>query len=978
MIERGERDDAPAIPSRPTRGAFQLPMWATATFATLITAATMWLRLLLDSLLGGRPTLVMFTIPIMLSAYVGGLWAGLASTALTYLGASYFLLPPLHSFAVTSNVERLQQGLIVLTGVVISVLNEALHRTRRRADTAALEVTKSRAALQAGEKRYRALVDWSPEAIAVHGDGRMLFVNPAAVALFGATAAGEIVGRSVLELMHPRSRQSLKSFEALALSTRGEQVAGLVLFRSDGTSIEAESQSTPITYDGAPATLISVRDTSVRNAHEREIDRLNRLYDALSHVNQAIVRHSTRDAVFQSICDILVERGGFRLAWIGWHNPATSMLEPAGGAGADFSTIAAINVSAECRRDGLGFTELAFRTGIRRVSNDLSASVKGQSFEPEIERRGLRAAAAFPIMKGGVVRGTLSVYADEVSVFKEREIKLLDEVAVDLSFAADTFEREAARVESESIYRTFFERAPDGIVIANVEGHYIDANRAACAMLGYTREEMLTLHSRDIVTAAERAFVAPALQAIGAADDYHREWMFRRKDGSTFPAEVVATQMPNGNPMGMIRDITERKLAEAALRDAALRVAGIVEAAMDAVITIDDTQHIVMFNPAAERMFGYRAANALGESIELLLPVMQRAGHARHIRSFAQTGMTSRKMGAPGALYGVRANGDEFPIDASISQTAVAGKKLFTVILRDITERRHAEEQILALNTDLERRVQERTGELQRANVELEAFSTAVLRDLRVAEAADQVKSSFLATMSHELRTPLNSIIGFTGIVLQGMAGPLTPEQEKQLGMVRGSARHLLDLINDVLDLSKIEAGQLQVRHERFDLHAVIDRVVASVRPLAERKALALTAVVAPEIGEMPSDRRRVEQILLNLLSNAIKFTDTGTVALSACVGLAPTTVSAAARRVVRVEVRDTGIGITPDNLATLFQPFRQIDSGLARQSEGTGLGLAISRRLASLLHGEIRADSTWNEGSVFTLVLPLDDSETS
>jgi signal transduction histidine kinase len=173
----------------------------------------------------------------------------------------------------------------------------------------------------------------------------------------------------------------------------------------------------------------------------------------------------------------------------------------------------------------------------------------------------------------------------------------------------------------------------------------------------------------------------------------------------------------------------------------------------------------------------------------------------------------------------------------------------------------------------------------------------AVLRDLRVAEAADKVKSAFLATMSHELRTPLNSIIGFTGIVLQRMAGPLTAEQEKQLGMVRRSARHLLDLINDVLDLSKIEAGQLEVRLEPFDLPAVIERVVASVQPLADRKALTLSVHIAPEVGSMVSDRRRVEQILLNLLSNAIKFTNTGSVSVTATVGNDVAPSDGAARR---------------------------------------------------------------------------------
>ena len=277
----------------------------------------------------------------------------------------------------------------------------------------------------------------------------------------------------------------------------------------------------------------------------------------------------------------------------------------------------------------------------------------------------------------------------------------------------------------------------------------------------------------------------------------------------------------------------------------------------------------------------------------------------------------------------------------------------------DISERKQAETALRELNETLESKIVERTGEMQ----------AALIR----AEAADQIKSAFLATMSHELRTPLNSIIGFTGILLQGLAGALNAEQNKQLGMVQGSARHLLELINDVLDISKIEAEQMEVRAEAFDLRAALDRVIATVRPMAEKKGLALDISISPAQVSMLSDRRRLEQILLNLLNNAIKFTQRGGVTLAAdeisdfraAPGSAP-------RAAVRFRVTDTGIGIKPDDLATLFQPFHQVDSSLARQHEGTGLGLAISRRLAVLLEGEISVISMWSKGSEFTVTLPL------
>ena len=269
------------------------------------------------------------------------------------------------------------------------------------------------------------------------------------------------------------------------------------------------------------------------------------------------------------------------------------------------------------------------------------------------------------------------------------------------------------------------------------------------------------------------------------------------------------------------------------------------------------------------------------------------------------------------------------------------------------------------LNESLERKVSERTRELDAAKER--------------AEAADRVKSAFLATMSHELRTPLNSILGFTGIVLKGMAGPLTPEQSKQLGMVQGSARHLLDLINDVLDISKIEAGQLEVRLAAFDLRASVTRVTGSVSPLLEKKGLSLRVVAPDSLPPILSDQRRVEQILLNLLQNAIKFTDRGGVTLT--VELTDDFVPSGADRPVRavsLRVSDTGIGIGREDLTLLFQPFRQIDSGLQRQHEGTGLGLAICRRLTGLLGGTIAAESSPGQGSSFTAVLPLEDRRRS
>jgi len=260
---------------------------------------------------------------------------------------------------------------------------------------------------------------------------------------------------------------------------------------------------------------------------------------------------------------------------------------------------------------------------------------------------------------------------------------------------------------------------------------------------------------------------------------------------------------------------------------------------------------------------------------------------------------------------------------------------------------------------------------LERARGELEdrvRLRTAELVEARdAAESADRLKSAFLATMSHELRTPLNSIIGFTGIVLQGLAGPLNSEQSKQLGMVQKSSRHLLALINDVLDISKIEAGQLDIHCALFPMGQAIEKTVSAILPLAQKKGLEVRTELSPEVGEAFSDQQRTEQILLNLLGNAVKFTDQGEVVVRCWRD----------KEWIHIAVRDTGIGIDPRHHESIFEPFRQTDTGLARKREGTGLGLSICKRLVELLGGSISVESALGQGSTFTVRLPLEWGKT-
>ncbi len=281
----------------------------------------------------------------------------------------------------------------------------------------------------------------------------------------------------------------------------------------------------------------------------------------------------------------------------------------------------------------------------------------------------------------------------------------------------------------------------------------------------------------------------------------------------------------------------------------------------------------------------------------------------------------------------------------------------------EINSRNRAEVELAKYRDHLEKLVSERTADLEQKYLELAVANCELLDAKEAAESADRVKSTFLATMSHELRTPLNSIIGFTGILQQELVGPLNEEQKKQMGMVRGSSAHLLNLINDVLDISKIEAGQFTVAREPCDLRAAIEKVTVNMRPLVEKKGLALEVVVAPEVGTITSDQRRVEQVIYNLISNAIKFTDNGSIRVECS--------QKEGEAVTRVI--DTGIGIKDKDMDQLFKPFYQIDTGLVRQYEGTGLGLSICSKILDLLGGRIWVESEWGKGSIFSFALPVE-----
>jgi PAS domain S-box-containing protein len=799
------------------------------------------------------------------------------------------------------------------------------------------------------EARYRTLFEQAPIGI-VYADARSYYID-------ANESICRMLGYSRDELIGLHASDILVESEARHVARALTEIGGSAnhrrewqFRRKDGSIFEAEVIATKF----ADGTLLGmIQDIGPLKEHEREIARMSRLYAALSQINQAIVRTSTRQQLFASICQVLVDHGGLRMAWIGWHDPETQQLVPQAQAGDQSGYLVSIQVFGADRPEGRGSTGTAFRSQRPSICNDIVNDPSSQTWRQESERRGFLSSAAFPIRLQGVVRGTLSVYADKREFFHEKEIALLEEAALNISFALDNFARDETRrlaeqtVRNEKLFsETMIESMPGLLYLYDEDGRFLRWNRRFENVSGYSAQEIARMHPHDFFRLEDGPRLEAKVAEVLGQGESSIEALLLAKNGTTAPYFFTGRSLTfEGKTclVGVGIDISDRVLAQEGLAESERKYRELVEYANSIILRWNSEGHVTFLNRFGLEFFGYTEEQIIGRHVlETIVPPRESGG--RNLEQLMVEICAAPETFEQNVNENIRRDGERVWVAWTnrIVRNAAGEVVEILSIGTDVTASRLAEE---------EREKRHR------------------------AEAADHVKSAFLATMSHELRTPLNSIIGFTGIILQGLAGPLNAEQSKQLNMVRVSARHLLALVNDVLDISKIEAGQLDVARQPFDLRQSITRVMASVTPQAEAKQLALHAQVAPTLGQAVGDERRFEQVLLNLLSNAVKFSDHGEVTLTAgpVADFGPPGAQSG-QPAVRVDVSDTGIGIKPEHLPQLFQPFNQVDSGLSRQHEGTGLGLAICRRLVELMGGEIGVTSEWGRGSTFSITLPVKD----
>jgi PAS domain S-box-containing protein len=540
---------------------------------------------------------------------------------------------------------------------------------------------------------------------------------------------------------------------------------------------------------------------------------------------------------------------------------------------------------------------------------------------------------------------------------------------------------EARKLRRErTLFFTIINAVTDPIMLTDTEGRLIVANARAEKLFAASEEE--SEGRRRAVELNNMLFSAALSRSAVEGNPEARELLLvDPSDGSDLLFEVLSTAVEDPREgtgiVSVLRNITDLRrateqieenyqklrVAEAAVRAERDRLNLIIDSVADPIIVTDATGATVMMNSPAEDLF-----TVVAGATESASRTVQ--ANDAHFSSFisglllGETGPGEIRRGEIGLMN--PSSGEPIPVEAIAGKVLTETGELTAVVTilhdrREALERARLYEQLKAASDELQARVQAATAELATQNELLR-------RQAIELEQASRLKSQFLANMSHEFRTPLNAILGYTHMLLQGVAGDLLPAVKRQLQRIDSNGRHLMTIINEILDITRIEAGKMPMQLSEFNLNELVPEVMTELDPVISRSKLTVAPRLWPQLPTVYSDRQKVKQIIVNLLSNALKFTHEGGIQIT--VGYSP------AERTASVAVADTGIGISPENHEKIFEDFRQVDDSPSRQYGGTGLGLAICRRLATALGGRITLESTMGVGSTFTLAIPVETEQ--
>ncbi|HJV72570.1 PAS domain-containing protein [Ideonella sp.] len=794
-------------------------------------------------------------------------------------------------------------------------------------------------------QRLLTLVSTLPDLVWVKDlQGVYTFCNPALARLLGRPE-NEIVGRVDADLATPAQADAYRRNDLAALDAdrpwRTEQAMPDAT-RPDGGLYEVIKTPLRDSTGRVVGVLGVARDMSVQRSTEGRLLRLNRLYKVLNEVNALIAARPGRAALFQQVCQVIVDDGGLPLAWIGEPDFGTRELRPAAAAGDAKPYAEQAHLSIDDNTRGRGPGGRAWREGRPQVAHDFVNNAGMAPWREKAQRFGLVAAGGFPIKVGDETRAVLMVYSRQPDFFDNEQVELLGRLGTQLGLAWGAAEAETTREQamqalrqSEARFSVLFQTSPIGMALGLIsDQRFADVNRAWLQMFGYERDDVLSRNGLDLGLWCDADTRADTLQRIkdcGHVDGV--ESRFRLRDGTTREMAFSAVRVVIGSEDCMLCsfvDVTPQREATRLLARQAQDLEAEVSRRSAELNSIFQALPDLYFRMAADgTILDHRASRPedlavppdqlRGRRMPDLLPPEAGAAMAGALRQVAE--------GAPmvAVEYALPLEGGERHFEARLLPTR--GGEVVAVV-RNISDRRALEQEREAARLQAERVARQR--------------------------------SEFLATMSHEIRTPLNGILGFAQLGHEQAAG--TPAQAGYARILE-SGRLLLGVVNDVLDYSKIEAQRLDIESIPVDPAAATESAVDLVRDQAATKGLDLTVTLGACLpAACLTDPLRLHQILANLLSNAVKFTNHG--GIGVWVGRDGDTL------VLRVS--DTGIGMSEDQVAQLFVAFRQADSSTTRRYGGTGLGLAISRRLAELMGGRLQVRSSLGRGSEFELRLPL------